>query len=54
MSTSDPEAKKPEDWDEDMDGEWEAPLVDNPKCSSAPGCGVWKAPTIPNPNYKVG
>jgi len=23
----DPDAEKPDDWDEDMDGEWEAPLV---------------------------
>lgn len=50
---ADPEAKKPADWDEEMDGEWEAPLIDNPACSAAPGCGTWKPPTIPNPNYKV-
>lgn len=47
----DPEAKKPEDWEE-MDGDWEAPLIENPKCAEASGCGEWKAPTIPNPNYK--
>lgn len=28
---ADPEASKPEDWDEEEDGEWEAPLVPNPK-----------------------
>ena len=53
--------------DEEMDGEWEAPQVPNPKCATAPGCGLWvrpmknnpkykgkwKAPMIPNPNYQV-
>lgn len=62
----DPEAKQPEDWDVDVYGEWEAPTIANPKCSSAPGCGEyeppmiynekykgkWEAPQIPNPNYK--
>ena len=38
--------------DEDMDGEWEAPQIANPKCESAPGCGVWQRPMIDNPNYK--
>ena len=35
-----------------MDGEWEAPQIANPKCESAPGCGVWQRPMIDNPNYK--
>ena len=26
----DPDAKKPEDWDEEMDGEWEPPMISNP------------------------
>ena len=26
----DPDAKKPEDWDDDTDGEWEPPNVPNP------------------------
>lgn len=47
----DPEAKKPEDWEE-MDGEWEAPLIENPACAQASGCGEWKPPMIANPNYK--
>ena len=38
----DPDAEKPEDWDEEMDGDWEAPLIDNPECKAAPGCGTWK------------
>ena len=33
-----------------MDGEWEAPLVDNPKCTV--GCGPWKPPQVANPSYK--
>lgn len=37
---------------DDMDGEWEAPLVPNPKCETAPGCGEWETPLIDNPNYK--
>ena len=27
----DPDAKKPEDWDEEMDGEWEPPMIPNPE-----------------------
>ncbi|XP_069486985.1 calmegin [Ambystoma mexicanum] len=48
----DPTAEKPLDWDEEVDAEWEAALVPNPKCESAPGCGEWTRPVIPNPNYK--
>ena len=48
----DANAEKPDDWDTEMDGEWEAPLVDNPACQSAPGCGRWTKPTIDNPKYK--
>ena len=35
-----------------MDGDWEAPLVENPRCKEAPGCGPWSAPMIDNPAYK--
>ena len=35
-----------------MDGEWEAPLVENPRCKEAPGCGPWSPPLIDNPEYK--
>ncbi|XP_023327144.1 calnexin isoform X2 [Eurytemora carolleeae] len=48
----DPEAEKPADWDTEMDGDWEAGLIENPACSSAPGCGVWNRPSIENPEYK--
>jgi len=33
----DPEAEQPEDWDEEEDGEWEAPMIDNPEFK-----GEWK------------
>lgn len=35
-----------------MDGEWEAPLVPNPACEDAPGCGEWKPADIVNPAFK--
>jgi len=43
----DPEAEQPDDWDEEEDGEWEAPMIDNPEFK-----GEWKAPMIDNPDYK--
>lgn len=49
---ADPEAKQPADWDVEMDGEWEAPLISNPKCASIAGCGKWSAPLVDNPKYK--
>jgi len=51
LTVSDPSAEQPSDWDADEDGEWEAPMVANPKCKPA-GCGEWKPPTIANPDYK--
>ena len=27
---ADPDAKKPDDWDDEIDGEWEPPMIDNP------------------------
>lgn len=47
---ADPDSKMPSDWDEEEDGEWEAPIIDNPACSI--GCGKWEAPRISNPKYK--
>ena len=41
------EATKPEDWDEEEDGDWEPPKIANPKCKDAPGCGEWKRPNKP-------
>lgn len=46
----DPAAVKPADWDDEEDGDWEAPIVENPKCKV--GCGEWQRPTIQNPDYK--
>jgi len=43
----DPEASKPEGWDDDEDGEWEAPMIDNPDYK-----GAWRAKRIDNPAYK--
>lgn len=43
----DPEAEQPDDWDEEDDGEWEAPLIDNPEYK-----GPWKPTMIANPDYK--
>merc|ERR1712178_569911 len=43
----DAEAKKPDDWDDEEDGEWEAPMKDNPEYK-----GDWKAKRISNPDYK--
>jgi len=43
----DPEAVKPDDWDDEDDGEWEAPMVDNPDFE-----GEWSQKRIPNPDYK--
>lgn len=43
----DPDASKPDDWDDEDDGEWEAPMVDNPDYK-----GPWKPKMIDNPEYK--
>merc|ERR1712232_1445784 len=43
----DSEAKKPDDWDDEEDGEWEAPMIDNPAYK-----GEWQVKRISNPAYK--
>merc|ERR1712226_1365067 len=43
----DAEAKKPDDWDDEEDGEWEAPMKDNPAYK-----GDWVAKRISNPEYE--
>lgn len=35
-----------------MDGEWEPPLINNPKCEDRSGCGPWSRPLMKNPKYK--
>merc|ERR1712187_482950 len=44
---SDPADKKPDDWDDEEDGEWEAPMIDNPEYK-----GDWSVKRISNPAYK--
>jgi len=57
----DPDAVKPEDWDDEDDGEWEAPMIDNPeykgpwypeRIDNPDYKGVWEHPQIPNLEYK--
>ena len=36
------DSEKPEEWDDEEDGDWIAPTIRNPKCDEAPGCGEWK------------
>merc|ERR1712183_961176 len=43
----DPDASKPDDWDDEDDGEWEAPMIDNPDYK-----GPWSPTMIDNPDYK--
>merc|ERR1712014_337480 len=40
----DPETKQPDDWDDEEDGEWEAPMKDNPAYK-----GDWYGKRISNP-----
>merc|ERR1712014_327400 len=56
----DPEDKKPDDWTWEEDGEWEAPMKDNPaykgdwygkRISNPAYKGVWEAKKIANPEY---
>merc|ERR1711979_180892 len=56
----DEEAKRPDDWDDEEDGEWEAPMKDNPaykgdwhvkRISNPAYKGVWEAKKIANPEY---
>merc|ERR1712176_1266581 len=58
---SDPEDKKPDDWDDEEDGEWEAPMKDNPaykgewyvkRISNPVYKGLWEAKKIANPEYE--
>ncbi|OCT85008.1 calreticulin [Xenopus laevis] len=43
----DPESHTPNDWDSSMDGEWEPPMIQNPKYK-----GIWKPKIIDNPNFQ--
>merc|ERR1712190_241214 len=57
----DSDAKKPDDWDDEEDGEWEAPMKDNPaykgdwygkRISNPAYKGIWEAKKIANPEYE--
>merc|ERR1719189_3154032 len=57
----DEDAKKPDDWDDEEDGEWEAPMKDNPdfkgewygkRISNPAYKGFWEAKKIANPEYE--
>merc|ERR1711972_574100 len=57
----DPDATKPDDWDDEEDGEWEAPMKDNPaykgdwyvkRIANPAYVGVWEAKMIANPEYE--
>merc|ERR1712050_250256 len=57
----DSDAKKPDDWDDKEDGEWEAPMKDNPaykgdwygkRISNPAYKGIWEAKKIANPEYE--
>merc|ERR1712003_180399 len=57
----DSDAKKPDDWDDEEDGEWEAPMKDNPaykgewyvkRITNPAYKGVWEAKKIANPEYE--
>merc|ERR1711915_142223 len=57
----DTDAKKPDDWDDEEDGEWEAPMKDNPaykgdwygkRISNPAYKGIWEAKKIANPEYE--
>jgi len=54
-------AKKPDDWDDEEDGDWEAPMIDNPafkgewsteRISNPAYKGVWESKKIDNPEYE--
>jgi len=47
MQIPDPDAEMPDDWDEEDDGEWEPPMIDNPEYK-----GPWSPKRIDNPEYK--
>ena len=55
----DPEAEIPEDWSDELDGEWEAPMVPNPEYSpwtpkqivNPAYQGKWEHPMIANPDF---
>jgi calnexin len=51
MLIPDSTARKPEEWDAELMGEWAPPKIENPICREAPGCGPYEPPLIQNPDY---
>ena len=47
LKDSRPGRGEADDWDDEDDGEWEAPEIDNPDYK-----GPWKQKKIDNPDYK--
>merc|ERR1711974_409759 len=57
----DSQARKPDDWDDEEDGEWEAPMKDNAaykgewyvkRVSNPAYKGIWEAKMIANPEHE--
>lgn len=48
---NDPNSKKPNDWDDELFGEWNPFQIINPKCINVIGCGKYIPPLIGNPNH---
>merc|ERR1711979_138950 len=42
----DPDAKKPDDWDDEEEGDWDVKRISNPEYK-----GIWTAKKIANPEY---
>lgn len=56
----DKDSKKPEEWDDEEDGEYEAPMIENPdfkgewarkRIANPEFTGLWQAKKIPNPDF---
>lgn len=43
---------RPAEWDDELLGEWTPPMIENPACRGAPGCGPYSPPLIANPKHK--
>jgi calnexin len=48
----DPAAQKPSDWDDETNGDWEPPMIANPKCEEGAGCGEYEPPMKENPDWR--
>jgi calnexin len=48
----DPKATRPARWNAKKRGPWRPPMMANPKCLAAVGCGRYTPPKIRNPKYR--